>query len=175
MENKTLTLFPKNSLPEKALREIEIAKQFNKIKEGDLFYYSKEFGLIKIFRPRISAYPNIRLNKFHVPNKIQQIDITVINPDNISSFWIDPFTDTYLNKYMEELANNFEISTERNLSQAYVSTDCLPGYKIMANSKEYEDKQGDLIYTKEYGVLFIQVLDIHESNYIKVDGKWAWK
>jgi hypothetical protein len=172
MDNKSLTLLPTNQLPQKALNEIKIAKQFNIIKEGDLFYYSKEFGLIKIFKPSIPSYQGIRLNKFKVPNKIKEINISVINPDNINCFSIDRFTDTYINSYMEELAQNFEISTKKELSFAYVSTDDLPGYKIIANSKEFEDKQGDLIYSKEYGVLFVQILDIHESNFKKLNGKW---
>jgi len=165
MNDKTLTLLPKGNLPQKAKNEIEIARQFNAIKSDD-FYYSKEFGLINIFIPKPQL--NARLNKFNVSNIKKQIDITVINPDNLNS---KNFKDEYY--ALNNLRNIAEkLTSGKDLASAYVSSDDLPGYKILANSKEFESLQGDLIFTKEYNILFIQVLDIHEANFKKVNGKW---
>jgi len=171
MENKTLTLLPKNQLPEKALKEIEIAKQFNKLKEGDLFYYSKEFGLIKIWMPN-TTISSLKLNKFNIPNKIKEISLSVINPDNIGEFDLS-LEGYYILPYMRNLAKYFEEVPNKDLSSCYISTDALPGYKIIPNNINSVDMEGDLIYTKEYGVLFVQVLDIYESNYIKEGEKYV--
>ena len=164
-----MTLLPLNHLPQKALNEIEIAKQFNKIKEGDLYYYSKEFGLIKIYKPK-PLQSGIRLNKFNVANKIKQIDITVISPDNLNPRDFNPSDIRYFAlKNMENIAS--KMVENKDMSYCYISTDSLPGYKILANTENYEYYQGDLIFTKEYEILFVDVLDIHESNYIKIDEK----
>lgn len=167
MDNKPLTLLPLNFLPQKALNEIEIAKQLNLIPlnifNGNKFYYSKEFGIIKIFRPT-----GIKLNKFNISNKIKQIDITVINPDNLNPKKFK--SSDFILQNMENIAE--KMTQNKDMGYAYISTDSLPGYKIIANTEKFESYQGDLIYTKEYGILFVQVLDVHGSNYEKIEGNF---
>jgi hypothetical protein len=167
--NKMLTLLPKNFLPEKAEKEIEIAKQIGLLMEGENFYYSKEFGLIKITIPKAKGN-GVKFNKFNVSNKIQFIQIEVIHPGSY-----DGFKDQYISQNMKNIAEHIEFFSKGGLASAFVSTDSLPGYKIIPNEKEYENKQGDIIFTKEYGILFIQVLDIHIDNYIKNGDTWELK
>jgi hypothetical protein len=120
MENKKLTLLPTNQLPQKALNEIEIAKQFNKIKEGEIYYYSKEFGLIKIYKPK-ALQKGFRLNKFNVSNKTKQIDITVINPDNLNPRDFEPSDIRYFAlRRMENIAQ--KMIENKDMGYCYIST-----------------------------------------------------
>jgi len=151
-----LTLIPEKEYDYKINFEIQKAKEEGKIKDKDKFYYSKEFGLVKILIPT-PKYNSVTLKPLNLP--IDNLNLNVINSDLLR----DEKKYPYVLHNMKNIAEKME--NIKDINSAYVSTDDLPGFKIIANSREVTKYEGDLVYVDVYGIMFIQVLDIHASNY----------
>ena len=141
-EDKPLTLInPRN---EKEQLELDKATTKEKYFSPFIFnrvFYSEQFGPINI-----SSYLLIGPQKGEID--IYPIKINVINPDN----W-----DIRIKNNIKKLGN--KIISGKDMALVYISTDALPGYKIIPNKIEFSKYEGDLIYTKEYGILFIHVIE----------------
>jgi hypothetical protein len=134
MENKQLHL--KSNLTEKELKLLADNEDYDFnpfiFQDG---YISLEFGLMAI-----SSFMEIPI--------YEDIKINIINPDN----WSDEI------KYQIEKLGK-KVIRGKDMALIYISTDSLPGYKIVPNKEEFSKYEGDLIYTLEYGILFIHVIE----------------
>lgn len=133
-ENKYLTLITPHSKEEEKKLDNAITKEeyFNPLMFNGVFN-SLQFGPINI-----SSFMLIDPNS----------TITIINPD----IW-----DIRIKNNVSKLGN--KIIAGKDMALVYISTDNLPGYKIIPNKIEFVKYEGDLIYTKEYGILFVHVIE----------------
>lgn len=98
-------------------------------------YVSKEFNVMAI-----SSFMIIPID--------EEITINIVNPDN----WSEE-----VEYNIKKLGN--KIISGKDMALVYISTDALPGYKIIPNKIEFSKYEGDLIYSKDYGILFVHVIE----------------
>ena len=156
--DKSLNLLSLKDLNEKQSDEMKIAtrklfKEFKQFNANEL-YYSLEFGpiLIKFME---STYKEFRFDPSkneYINNDLMQYgkkELKIINIDNLEPHKIG---------LMEKCAA--KLTKDKDMGYAYISTDALPGYKIIPNIKELESEEADLVYIEGY-IALIHVLDIH--------------